>query len=55
MGVQLGLVDVDYLHHKVLSSGSTVKKKYLREFYKSVGSALLMPASKIFAQRIFLF
>ncbi len=48
IGLQLGLVDVDYLYHKVLASGSIVNKKYLREFYKSVGSALLMPASKNF-------
>ena len=48
IGIQLGLVDVDYLYHKVLSLGSTVNKKYLREFYKSVGSALLIPASKNF-------
>jgi hypothetical protein len=48
IGLQLGLVDIDYLNFQILSSGFRVKKGSIRDFYEAVGSPLLMPSSKNF-------
>ena len=48
MGLQLGLVDIDYLYSEILSSGFKVEKECVRDFYKVIGSPLLMPLSKNF-------
>ena len=48
IGIRLGLVDIDYLNASILSSGFNVEKEYMCDFYKVIGSPLLMPASANF-------
>ena len=48
IALQLGLIDIEYLYSRILSSGFKVQKKYVCKFYEIIGSPLLMPTSTTF-------